>query len=64
MFTVIARTHNGKTWEQTYIDGEYAVVDFYTAVSAVDCASVDLVDATTGEVYMSWDYSTKVVSIY
>ena len=64
MFTVIAKTHNGKTWKQTYIDEEYADVDFYIAMSAVDCASVDLVNATTGEVYMSWDSSTKEVSIY
>lgn len=64
MFTVTATTHSGKIWEQTYIDGEYAVIDFYTATSAVDCKNVMLVDATTGEVHMEWDYLTKEVTIF
>lgn len=64
MFTVHAVTHSGKVWEQTYIDAELAVMDFFTATGAVDCASVDMWDATTGEIRMEWDYKTNAVTAY
>lgn len=64
MHTVYARTYNNKTWEQTFIDKEYAMLIFNTARKAVDCANVDLLDATTGEVLICWDSDTNKLEIF
>ena len=64
MYTVYARTYNDKTWKQTFIDKSYAMLVFNTARTAVDCTSVDLVDATTGEVLMGWDADTNKIEIF
>lgn len=62
MFTVTAYTHNGKYWEQTFIDGDYALTVFTTATTAIDCKSVDIIDATTGEVLM--EFTGKEIIIH
>ena len=55
MFTVMARTHFGKTWEMTCIDDEMAYMLFDTARKAVDCKNAVIVDATTGEILAEYE---------
>ena len=50
MFTVYAITHNGCTFEKTYIDVDYAAMVFLTATNCEDIKDAYIMDATTGEI--------------
>ena len=57
MYEVIATNHlKTVTFNRLYLELAYAKMTFDTARNCDDCASVDLMDALTGEILESWDY--------
>ena len=57
MYLVCAKNHaHTVNFEETYLSLDYALSTYNTAKSAVDCESVDLLDALTGEILKNWDY--------
>ena len=57
MYEVIAHNKIGTiTYDEYYMEKDYARVAFNAAMKCVDCANVDLIDATTGEVLLSWEW--------
>ncbi len=55
MYSVNAITYSGATFEEKYIDFNYALMIFNTACECVDCETANLCDATTGECVLMWD---------
>lgn len=57
MYTVYAKNHALTiNFEETYLDLDLALFTYDTAKKCEDCASVDLMDALTGEILKNWDY--------
>ena len=57
MYIVNAVNHQRTVeFEEYYLEHSYAVQMFNTATKCVDCASVALISATTGEIIAEWDY--------
>ena len=57
MYTVYAKNFaHTVEFEETYLELEYALQIYKTAKSAVDCESVGLLDATTGEILKDWNH--------
>lgn len=55
MFTVNAYSHFGNSFERTYINFDYALTIFNIACKCEDCSTVDIIDATTGELILAWN---------
>lgn len=55
MYEVIARTFDGHKFDENYISAEYARCSFEVAQTCVDCESVLMIDALTGEILDMWN---------
>ena len=57
MYTVYAKNYTHTVdFEETYLEFEFALQVYYTSRKAVDCESVGLMNALTGEILKDWHY--------
>ena len=64
MYEVIANNKiDTIKFDEYYMDKDYARLTFDTAMKCVDCAEVILMDATTGEILLSWEWTKGITWI-
>ena len=57
MYEVIAHNKiNTITFDEYYMDKDYAQLAFNTATKCVDCECVEMIDALTGEIILAWEW--------